>query len=372
MIDPNKLEKYPNHTDEIERLESEDSVDTIVPKHFGGEERRFCLSFLLISGSLAKLFALTGDSDNLCFEPVYEFSLQNDYNSYGELWNSHVLFRWEDRIEADKAQKTANLYARRFTLGEEIPEEKIPELVQVGSWGEKQKEVPECQCDNQSTIRKEVSQLALTVDICENCKRPYRLITEDSSATLYRTSMELGWIEGDWGAGTEPLTQGGLRFYEVKGNDTPTSADATLHGLTRESQLEFPNFGYYRGDQQSGLLIGDPEIGKEGEIVGYLHWNQPGTIDRPCLQQVYLRPDYRGQNYGKQLLKTWLDHYIDDHRYFAVDVSDQGMGFLRSCGHITDDRDCPAIPVEAWTSWDTDGRDVAGTAASETLRKQGY
>lgn len=374
LIDPNNLENYPDHTAELENLESKDVVDFVVPNHIGTEEQgRVCLSFFLVAGETAKAFALNGDQGSYSFEPVYEFTCENEVDSYGEIWNRHALFRWEDRIEAERAKKTANLYARRFTLGEKIPEDEIQELVEEGMWSEERRQPPECVCDQHSTRQKEVSSLNLTVDVCANCERPYRLILDEGSASLYRSALELDWVEGTFGSGTSPIEKDDLRFYKVDHNEEPKAIDATLHGLTRESHIEFHNFGYYRGVEETGLLVGDPSIGKHGVVVGYLLWNQPGDISRPCLQQVYTRPSHRGNGYGQAVLDLWLDEIVDEDRYYAIDVSETGMEFLRRTEQITENHDCPAIPVEVWSSWDTDGgKEVGETAAAEELRRQGY
>ncbi|WP_160168024.1 hypothetical protein, partial [Haloterrigena salina] len=280
-------------------LEQKDGVDKILPQHIGGEkEGRFCTAFLVLQQSSAKIFSLLEEEGEYEFKPLYNFSLENEYHSYGEIWNRDIIFQWEDREVIDVMQKKMKAYVRRFTLGEKYTLEQIDRLVEEGEWTDDREDPPECKCKNQPKNEEQLNQLDLTIISCAKCNSPYRLSIGGTSQTLYRTSFELDWIEGDWGKGCKPIERDCLRFYEVESDGETTTADATLHGLTRESQIEYPNFGYYRGDHQKGLLIGNPEIGSEGEIVGYLLWNQPGQVDRPCLQQVYVRPKYRDEEYG--------------------------------------------------------------------------
>ena len=78
MINPDNLQNYPDHTSEMEKLESMDGVDLVIPRHMGGDQSgRFCLAFMVISKRSAKVFSLTGKSENFKHELVYEFTLEN-------------------------------------------------------------------------------------------------------------------------------------------------------------------------------------------------------------------------------------------------------------------------------------------------------
>lgn len=370
MITRDNLEKLPDHTEQIEDIASKSNVQKVIPQHMGGGEKgRFCISFFVVLENSVNVFSLTEGDAGLGFEKVYSFPLQSDVDLSGEVWDAYAVFQWEDRVEADKAKKTSNLYARQFTLGEKVPESRIPDIVENASWGEEKEKLPECDCHQQPTTEKQIDQLGLTVGVCSNCQRAYRLQLPQGSASTYESSLDFEWLDGPFAPGTTPYADENLRFYEASPGSETVGADATLHGLSRESHAEFPNFGFYPGEGSSGLLIGDQEIER---VVGYLMWNRPREVERPCLQQLYVRPNYRGEGYGKSLLTTWFEEFISERRYYAIEVSDRGEQFLRQAGHLSDSKDCPAIPARPVGAWDTEGSEISDRAVTERMRKQGY
>lgn len=336
---PDDLEKLPDHTDQLESLNSRSKVDGILPRHLGNAERgRFVTCFTVISGRTIQLYCLIDSADGFSFENVHSFKAKQEIEVWESLWEGKIAFHHQDIEDAQDLNRYEHAYASRFSRGM-----RFPDFEKIKDWADEHltpspPEIPDC--NHRDGKSEDVPKLPLEVIVCNNCGTPLTAKCQGSTIGSWETFLVEPW----WEYSESNIIGGGkdLYFISKDNSSAKTYTDIAIHLLSREAQAEYEVFDHYVGDYSTVGIV------YKNNIVGYLTWN---TISgRTVLQSIYIRPDSRKQNLAARTLETWFDDICPSETYYASSPNKGGLTALESIGHVGE-FDC-AIPVRVHSASD--------------------
>lgn len=338
-ITPEDLDDLPDHTQQLEELDSRPEVDGILPRHLGDSKHgRFVPGFTLISGRTVQFHCLDDVNGRFTFEKRYEFEAKEDVEVWDSLWTGKVMFKWPDHSKALALRGYELSYISRFSIGRPVADiDNMEEWAKENLTITDSPEVPDC--SHSKGPHERVSQLPLRVASCEHCGMPIHVEYEKNTVGVWMSFLREPW----WEFTESTVLEAGEIELVVKETGTPTTlTDVAIHLLSREGHVEYEPFDHYLGDYNAvGLLY-------EDVFIGYLLWNR--ICGRVVLQTIYVRPEYRGQGLASQLLEEWYRQVCPSNVYYASEPNDGGFSVLESAGHIGSNN--PAIPVRVHSTGD--------------------
>jgi len=338
-ITPEDLDDLPDHTQQLEELDSRPEVDGILPRHLGNSDLgRFVPGFTLVSGRTVQFHCLDDSGGKFSFQKKYEFKAEADVEVWESLWTGKIAFNWPDHSKALAIRGYEIAYISRFSLGRPVPE-----IEDMEAWAEEHltitdsPELPDC--THTRGPHEQVSRLPLRVSSCEDCGMPMHVEYQENTVGVWESFLKEPWWEF---TESTVLNSDGFELV-VKPADSPTTlTDVAIHLLSRAGHAEYEPFDHFLGDYNAvGILY-------EEDFVGYLLWNTVSS--RVVLQTIYVRPAYRGQGLASQVLENWYSEVCPTETYYASEPNDGGFSVLNSVGHTGSDG--PATPVRVHSAGD--------------------
>jgi ribosomal protein S18 acetylase RimI-like enzyme len=160
---------------------------------------------------------------------------------------------------------------------------------------------------------------------CTDCGMPY-FVGSPPSPTPVDVIFKHEWI-----------------FSETEPNSIESSTESTLYYVNppTDSRIHF-GIGLLIGEATSETLLAQDYnvesdeflLASDGsEVVGLLSWNF--EWETPTLTQLYIRPDSRGHDIAKELIRAWCD-YIDADHVYADHFNEASRGLFDSLGLFED------------------------------------
>jgi len=322
------LGDLPDHTEQLEELNSKSSVDGVLPRHLGNcELGRFVPGFTIVSDRTVQFRCLNFSNGTFSFEKMYEFNAEQDVEIWDSLWEGNIVFHWADHDDALTIRGYELAYISRFTL-----DRPVPEVEDMTAWAKEnlnitsEPELPECSHGHQGRLEP-VSQLPLRVASCTECGMPIRVEYESSTVGSWESFLIEPWWEF---SESTVIDRGDTYLVDKRGRDTPvTLTDVAVHLMSRSAHVEYEPFDHYLGDYNTVAVVCD------GDFAGYLTWNK--VCGRTVLHCVYVRPEFRDKGLAADLVSMWYDEVCPTESYYANEPNESGLAVLKSVGHLGDD-----------------------------------
>lgn len=355
QLAPDNLENLPDHTDEIEKLDAAGPVDAVLPRHLGNDERgRFVIGFVLVAGGTLYGKSLTEADGTYNFETVTQTKLDYPVEAYGDVWNRTLVFQWSDRMNAERVDLHLKTYGQQFSLGIDVSSAEIEEVVE-GTIEEMNTAETKVACSTHpASVSATVEEFDIEFTRCPDCGQPQGIIDD---STQYDTADILSV---DWLNDTNTETAATSQKITPVTDDSSRSTRIALHYATWLGRWETDDFDIYIQGEQALLYT-------EGDsIAGYLLWHRLPD-DTMFLQQIYVRPSYRGDGIASELLNHWYETYVNEQTYYALRPNEAGEKFLREAGHLNSPDESRAIPVTSMSANDQlgDPEEIEPAAAIE-------
>jgi GNAT superfamily N-acetyltransferase len=276
--------------------------------------------------------ARLGDDRDFELATVFETTLDHSVDSYGDLWENGLVFKWSDRMDALEADLYLQQYGSQFTLGAPAPEKAIEERVEKTLEKIRTTEASASCGAHVDLESAPVKTLDIEYQRCRNCNYPISLII-DGNTHIGDEILNVEWISSPPG---ETL---GDEFSVIGiSQSSPRRDKLALHFASWLGRWETADFDVYIGERD-GLLLE-----RAGRIIGYLIWDIYPT-GTPILHQVYIQPEDRGAGIANMLLDYWYDNHIQEGFYYALRPNNNGEELLRDAGHIADPGNSLAVPI---------------------------
>jgi GNAT superfamily N-acetyltransferase len=328
-ISADDLKALPDHTSLIKDLADKPNIVTVLPRFVGtGDTGRFVTAFFIFHGSEATRVTLytrirTSDGKST-LEKRDEITLGYEPKIIGDLWDQTIVIKEDDIRPVEHLRQRCEYDTYWLVSGydpgityEEYKREPFPTNT---------KGLPDCDHTKADDPVK-TPNLDLVVTPCGDCGIPLLTTTgpDPIEAWTTLTADYLGLpTTGDPPVHGKRTTPAGPL----------TNAEVTLHVLSRFANVEQSHFEIYARNDRYGYLVA---IGDA--IIGYALWNTfEGTV---ALQQIYVFPEFRGDNLAELLVDVWFDQLDADH-YYAIGPNDAGLTTLSQAGHLDDGTATPA------------------------------